>query len=210
MLYLLALRTGLRRKELCSLTPKSFDFSSSVPSVALHASESKRRKQDRLPLPKDLAMLFKAYVMEMKPDKPIWPGSWWRKSAEMIKKDMKDAGLSIADDQGRTFDFHGQRTTFITELSRAGILPVIAQKLARHSNINLTMGTYTSMELGELSSAVELLPGLVPVVSDESISPSEESAKRELAKVQDVWLELTEETRSTIMQLIENDVEEET
>ena len=200
MLYLLALRTGLRRKELRSLMPRSFAFGPKISSVTLHPSDSKRRKQDCLPLPREVAVLYEAYIKDLNPDEPVWPGSWWRKSAEMIKRDMSEAGLSIEDDQGRTFDFHGQRTTFITGLSRAGILPALAQKLARHSNINLTMGTYTSMDLDELGQAVESLPDL----TDNTKSAPHVLAQQQLVSIQRVWLELAEDVRAEIMNLIDN------
>jgi len=203
MLYLLALRTGLRRKELRSLTPESFNFSSKVPSVALHASNSKRRKQDRLPLPKDVATLFQEFIAELEPNEPVWPGSWWRKSAEMIRKDLTGAGLSVKDDQGRIFDFHGQRTTFITGLSRARVQPAIAQKLARHSDIKLTMGTYTSMDLDELGSAVESLPRLV--LSDVKQSEMVKSDEQ-LSKLQDVWEQLSNDIRLQIIDIVEKAV----
>lgn len=57
-------------------------------------------------------------------------------------------------------DFHGQRTTFVTSLARAGVPPATAQRLARHSDMKLTMGTYTRLEVEDLLSAVEKLPDL--------------------------------------------------
>jgi len=207
MLYLLALRTGLRRKELRSLTPESFDFSSKVSSVALHASNSKRRKQDRLPLPKDVATFFQEYIAELEPNRPVWSGSWWRKSAEMIRRDLTEAGLPVKDELGRIFDFHGQRTTFITGLSRAGVHPALAQKLARHSDIKLTMGTYTSMDLDELGSAVESLPGLVPSEVKQSEMNPDVSANEQLSKIQDVWERLSLDIRTQIISIVEKAVD---
>jgi len=49
------------------------------------------------------------------------------------------------DDRGRYADFHALRKAFITNLSRAGASPKTAQLLARHSDINLTMNTYTML-----------------------------------------------------------------
>ena len=55
-------------------------------------------------------------------------------------------------------DFHSLRNTFISNLARGGVSPKAAQLLARHSDINLTMNTYTSLEFGDQASAVEALP----------------------------------------------------
>ncbi len=49
---------------------------------------------------------------------------------------------------------------FITNLARAGVSPKTAQILARHSDINLTMNTYTMLEVYDQSVAVAALPPL--------------------------------------------------
>ena len=49
--------------------------------------------------------------------------------------------------------------TIITNLERAGVSPRTAQTLARHSDIRLTMGIYTHIELGDQAAAIEALPG---------------------------------------------------
>jgi integrase len=57
-------------------------------------------------------------------------------------------------------DFHSLRKTFITNLSRAGVSPKMAQSLARHSDINLTMNVYTMVNVSDQAAAVESLPPL--------------------------------------------------
>ena len=47
---------------------------------------------------------------------------------------------------------------FITNLERAGIRPKMAQTLARHSDIRLTLGLYTHVELHDQTAAIESLP----------------------------------------------------
>lgn len=71
----------------------------------------------------------------------------------------------MVDDEKRFADFHALRHTFITNLSRAGVNPKIAQSLARHSSIVLTMDHYTHLRVDEDRRALELLPntdGLQP------------------------------------------------
>lgn len=48
---------------------------------------------------------------------------------------------------------------FVSNLSRAGIAPKVAQVLARHSDIRLTLGVYTHVELGDQLAAIGSLPG---------------------------------------------------
>jgi len=57
-------------------------------------------------------------------------------------------------------DFHALRHAFITNLARAGVHPKIAQDLARHSDINLTMSRYSHTVLAEQAEALAALPDL--------------------------------------------------
>ena len=68
--------------------------------------------------------------------------------------------LAYRDAAGRVLDFHALRHTFVTNLARAGVHPKVAQQLARHSTITLTMDRYSHTVMGELSEALEKLPAL--------------------------------------------------
>ncbi|MEX2310435.1 MAG: hypothetical protein WD738_22905 [Pirellulales bacterium] len=63
ILYLLAVRTGLRRGELRSLMPSSFDFSAQISLVTVRAAKSKRRRTDTLPLSPDVAATLQEYLV---------------------------------------------------------------------------------------------------------------------------------------------------
>ena len=68
--------------------------------------------------------------------------------------------LAYRDASGQLADFHALRHTYITSLARGGVHPKIAQQLARHSTITLTMDRYSHTVLGELSDALSALPEL--------------------------------------------------
>lgn len=75
--------------------------------------------------------------------------------------------LAYRDHAGLVADFHSLRHTFISNLARAGVHPKLAQSLARHSDINLTMSRYTHTTRGEQSEALAALPDLsLPVASE--------------------------------------------
>jgi len=57
-------------------------------------------------------------------------------------------------------DFHALRHTFITNLANSGTYPKIAQLLARHSTITLTMDRYTHSLWEDLGEALCRLPDL--------------------------------------------------
>jgi hypothetical protein len=58
-------------------------------------------------------------------------------------------------------DAHALRHGYITLLERSGVSPKLAQELARHSDIRLTMNVYTHARLHDLAGAVEGLPSLL-------------------------------------------------
>ena len=67
--------------------------------------------------------------------------------------------LRYRDHSGRYADFHSLRHLFITRLEQAGISPRMAQTLARHSDIRLTMNVSTHVDLQDQTAAIGALPG---------------------------------------------------
>ncbi len=61
---------------------------------------------------------------------------------------------------GEVAGFHALRHTFITMLASSGVHPKVAQVLARHSTITLTMDRYSHTRLVDLNMAIENLPSL--------------------------------------------------
>jgi len=50
------------------------------------------------------------------------------------------------------------RHTFITNLASAGVHPKVAQTVARHSDVNLTMGIYSHVDVAKQAAAINTLP----------------------------------------------------
>jgi hypothetical protein len=86
----------------------------------------------------------------------------WLKDAEKDpaehQRRSESQFLAYENDHGHVVDFHSLRMTFITNLTRSGVTPKTAQMLARHSDINLTMNTYTMLGVVDQATAVEALP----------------------------------------------------
>lgn len=156
-LYLLAAYTGLRAAELASLTPASFDFSQTPPIVTVEAAYSKRRRRDQLPLHPDVARSLQSLVTGRPAGETLWPGNWRKRSSLMIQADLRAAGVEF-EVAKRQFDFHALRHQFITSLALSGAHPKVAQDLARHSTITLTMDLYAHLGLAEMARAIEALP----------------------------------------------------
>jgi integrase len=203
MLYMLAQRTGLRRHELLTLLPKVFNLDADLPTVRVEAKNAKGRKEDILPLPAEVAKELAQYLKDKPRTTPIWPGNWWEESAEMFRTDLTAADIPIVDENGTVLDFHGQRTTFITGLARAGVSPAKAQKLARHSDVNLTMKTYTHLQVEELAGAVESLPSLRDGKQlREKGAEGGAAFDPELERLNELWPKLSLETRQAIAAII--------
>jgi hypothetical protein len=66
--------------------------------------------------------------------------------------------LKYCDSDGLFADFHSNRHMFITSLEHASVSPKMAQTLARHSDVRLTLGIYTRIGLHDQSAAIESLP----------------------------------------------------
>jgi integrase/recombinase XerD len=181
MLYRAAVSTGFRIAELTSLTARSFDLDGKTPAVVVEAGYSKRRRRDVQPIRADVADVLRPWLAERPADSRLWGLA--RRTAEMVKADLRkakadwireadfrnraerrrrrdDAFLAVMDDAGRVADFHALRHTFITRLAKAGVSPKVAQSLARHSTITLTMDRYAHVGLADELAALDALPAV--------------------------------------------------
>ena len=162
MLYILAANTGFRAGELASLTWQSFELDGPAPTVTILAAYSKRRRNDVQPLRLDVAEMFALWQEEqgVTPDSKVFSGFDETKGARMMRKDLKSANISYRDSSDHVVDFHALRHTFISNIVVGGASPKVAQQLARHSTISLTMDTYTHLQMHHEQAALEGLPSL--------------------------------------------------
>jgi integrase len=155
MLYRVAAETGLRWSELYSLKRLSFNLAGKPPTVTVLAAYAKNRREDSLPLRPETAQAVKDYFdgLRLLPAASAFPHMpRYRKGARLMEADLTRAGIPFKDAGGRVADFHSLRHSFVSALARGGVHPKTAQDLARHSDINLTLNTYThnraSTEIG--------------------------------------------------------------
>ena len=165
MLYVLAAWTGYRRNELASLTLRSFDFQSNSPTVACRAGYSKRRRNDVVPLHDVVVERLQAWLggrNDLDPAEPLFAlrteSGGLRRTSKMMRLDLERAGIPYCDEDRLYADFHANRHTFISNLAKAGVTPKLAQSVARHSDVNLTMGVYSHVEVHEQAAAINALP----------------------------------------------------
>jgi len=143
LVYKLALQTGMRFSEIKSLTKLSFDFDAKPATVHVEPSDTKGKSPADLVLMDETAEAVREFLKDKEPTDLAFALPHKANAAAMLRKDLKDAKIKYTDDAGRDVDFHALRHTFITNLALAGVHPAVAQKLARHSSIELTMKYYT-------------------------------------------------------------------
>lgn len=159
LLYWFAVSSGLRANEIRTLKIASFNFNDNT--VRVFAGYSKHRREDVQPLPVELASELKEYFRNKLPTAKAFGGDYSMltdKTADMIKADLKDAGIPYEDDNG-IFDFHSLRHSFITNLRN--VSGRVAQSLARHRSSAMT-DRYTHIMLHDERSALNSLPDLQP------------------------------------------------
>jgi len=160
MLYRLAVETGLRSSELSSLTRASFQLDGDDPCVIVAAAYSKHRREDRQPIRPEVVLLLRTYLANKTPAARAFPMPPSDRVSRMFKQDTDRASIVHRDVSGRVVDFHALRHTFISNLVSGGVYPKVAQQLARHSTVKLTLDRYTHTFQGELKTALNRLPNL--------------------------------------------------
>ncbi len=166
MFYLLAVSTGLRRKELASITISQLHLEDTTPHLTLHANDAKSGKAANIPLREDVVVELKKIISsrftpQQGETESLPLNAKLLKTPPTIKvfdADIQAAGIAKRDARGRVVDIHALRYTFGTHLSAAGVHPRTAMAAMRHSRIELTMNLYTDPALLDIAGAVNSLP----------------------------------------------------
>ncbi len=172
-IYILSYMTGLRRKEIASLMPASFDLKANPATLTVEAACSKHRRKDVLPLHPELVELLKVWLRGKSRSDVLFPKLAKRRTWLMVKKDLERVGIAYITEEGIA-DFHAAgRHTHITELLRNGASLPEARELARHSDIRMTM-KYTHIGIDDQAKALSKLPWQRNDAGEESSGASED------------------------------------
>ncbi len=124
----------------------------------------KSKRTDDLILTKDVTAEMRAYLAKKEPQNTVFNLVYDLRT--MIKKDEADACIEYRDAAGRDLDFHSLRYTFCTKLAPAGIYITVAQKMMRHSTVELTAKFYTNILHEFEVAAIEALENLTKTFSN--------------------------------------------
>ena len=163
VIYLMAVHTGLRHKELKQLEVEDLHLDADPPFVNVRASTTKNKKVAMIALHPDV-------VAELR-KLPLVPGGKVFATVpkiDTLKRDLERAGIPRIDAKGKRVDFHALRHTLGTNLALAGTAPRVAMEAMRHSDMRLTTKTYTDTGMLPVSDAVIKLPSFLPSTSCEA------------------------------------------
>ena len=115
-------------------------------------------------MPPDVAEALRGYLAGRPADRPVWPGNWYKRAADMLRVELDACGIPYAvegPDGPLYADFHALRHSYIALLDQSGATLKEAMQLARHSDPKLTMAVYGKAQLHDLGEAVGRLPALL-------------------------------------------------
>jgi integrase len=158
-LYTIGAATGFRRSELASLRPDSFRLDAEPPTIVCEAAYTKNGQEAEQPIPNALAEALRLWLASRVPVRPVFD-PLPEKTGQMLKADLRRAGIAPVDASGRVVDMHSLRHGYITSLARAGVPVKVLQTLARHSDPKLTLNVYAHLSVFDMVGALGALPDL--------------------------------------------------
>lgn len=151
-LWRLAIETGFRAEEIRTLTVGRFALDGLEPTVTVTASYAKNGRTAVQPISVEFAAHLKPLIAGRAADMIAIHVP--EKTAKLLRHDLAVAGISVETPEG-IVDFHALRHSFITAMVDRGVKPKVAQVLARHSSVQLTLGRYAHAAREDIRRAVE-------------------------------------------------------
>ncbi len=161
MLYWLAIETGLRAKELHSLTKSDLKIHAKEPHVICKAGSTKNKKLAQQFISDDLAKALSGHVARKLPTAEVFgirslcrlamtitadldaARLYWMESRDKLDSEKGNPYfLARMNADGESFDFHSLRHTTGAWLVLSGVSLKEVQVVMRHSTIMLTADTY--------------------------------------------------------------------
>ena len=158
--YQMLLYTGQRKSEVRALLWSDLHLDEAKPYALFRESTTKDKDKRAVPLRPEIVEQLEA--LRPKPDeahslrKPVF---WFRwPTYDLLRGDLKRAGIERVDALGRSVHFHSFRKTWQTLGVRYGINQRVAQEVLGHSDANLTAKVYTDVPALALHTEIAKLP----------------------------------------------------
>lgn len=163
--YATALYSGLRRSELGRLTWGDVDLDAGT--ITVREGKAKHRI-DAVPVHPDLA----GHLRGIRPEIPHPSARVFTEVPDFDARraDFEAAGIAEVDSEGRRADLHALRATLATLLARQGVQVQVAQRIMRHSTVDLTLRSYTKLRIDDLAGGMSRIAAVVPKAAEASES----------------------------------------
>jgi integrase len=155
LVYKTLILTGLRKSELANLRWSDLHLDEASPWLKVRAEIAKNARSAAIPLRSDLVDDLKDWKAFGEGERVFTVPTGIDR---IFKRDLAAAGIPAKDADGRVVDVHALRHTTASYLASAGVPPRTAQALMRHSDIRLTLGTYSDPQLLDTAAALHALP----------------------------------------------------
>ncbi len=134
------------------------DLDSATPILRIRAENAKNRTEATIPLAPSAVSILRPMLEGKTPKAKVFRFPSRKNLAEMLKTDLKRAGIPYELD-GRYLDFHAAgRVYFGSQLAKNRVHPKVAQMLLTHKTIGQTMKHYTQMEILDLAGDAAKVP----------------------------------------------------
>ena len=161
LVYATLIYTGLRKKELASITIGQVFIDAEIPYILLAQKDEKSRRGAALPLHPELAEYLKQWLKlkeNVSPKEKLFHFPYYL--VRDLDRDLKYAGIEKRDVMNRVLDVHALRHTHATLLAKRGVSPTVAGKSMRHGNIKQT-GIYTHLDIEDVAEGINRIPGFL-------------------------------------------------
>jgi integrase len=161
LVYATLIYTGLRKKELASISIGQVFIDAEIPHILLAAKDEKARRGAALPLHPELTEHLKQWLKRKENVSPKeklfhFPDAL----VNYLDRDLKYAGIEKWDVLNRVIDVHALRHTHATLLAKRGVSPTVTEKSMRHKNIKQT-GVYTHLDIEDVAEGINRIPGFL-------------------------------------------------
>ena len=168
--YQMLLYTGQRKSEVRSLMWCDLHLDEAQPYALFRESTTKDKDKRAIPLRPEIVGELNALrpaADSFKINKPVFWYAW--PTYDILRGDLKRAGIERVDALGRSAHFHSFRKTWQTLGVRYGINQRVAQEVLGHSDANLTAKVYTDVPALSLHTEIAKLPWIGTKVREQTV-----------------------------------------
>jgi len=155
--YQVLLYTGQRKSQVRSLVWGDLHLEEAQPYALFREGTTKNKNKHAVPLRSELAgALRAARPADVDPTKKVFWFNW--PTYDILRGDLKRAGIAHRDAMGRVVHIHAFRHTWQTFGVRYGVNQRAAQEVMDHSDPSLTANVYTDVPALSLHAEMAKLP----------------------------------------------------